>query len=200
MNQRILVAYATWAGSTGEVAHAISHALRDEGRPVEVLPCKGVADVGSFDAVVVGTGIHAGHVHHEFARFVKKHREALSGMPTAYFVVCLTMKEDTEENRCKAGAFLDKVRKAAPEVQPIDVGLFGGAVRMEGEEYEKLFLPLRLVLRAMRNEQGDQSELGGHPRLGEGPTPRPRPAKGQLTAGRLIGWQAQSCWSSSECC
>ena len=39
-------------------------------------------------------------------------------MPVAYFLVCLTLKDDTEENRRTVAAYLDPVREQGPQVQP----------------------------------------------------------------------------------
>jgi menaquinone-dependent protoporphyrinogen oxidase len=68
----------------------------------------------------------------------------------ASFVACMTMAEPTEEKRAEVQAYLDPLRQAAPEVQPVGVGLFAGAVT-----YSKLPLPLRLLLKAMKVPEGD---------------------------------------------
>jgi len=44
MSGKILVAYATRAGSTGEVAQAIAETLRQEGLDVDLLRARKVAD------------------------------------------------------------------------------------------------------------------------------------------------------------
>jgi len=150
VGDKILVTYGSWAGSTARAAEIIGEVLREDGAQVDVLPVKEVADLSAYRAAVVGTAIRAGQMHRAALAFLKQQQGALSQMPVAYFVVCLTMREDTEENRCTVDAYLNPAREQAPQVQPVDVGLFAGAL-----DLEKLgFLP-KLILKAMKAEEGD---------------------------------------------
>jgi menaquinone-dependent protoporphyrinogen oxidase len=153
MSDKILVAYATAAGSTGEVAEAIGKTLIDQGMAVEVRPAKEVADLEGYRAVVVGTGIRAGQVYRQALSFLRRHDGSLAQVPVALFVVCLTMQEDTEETRRTVGEYVQQMRDAAPNVEPVDVGLFAGRM-----DYSKVPLVLRLIVKAMKIPEGDHRD------------------------------------------
>ena len=150
MGNHILVAYATASGFTAGVADAIGQAMREAGASVDVQPARKVKDVSAYDAVVVGTGIRAGRVFTEAVSFLKRNQAVLRDKPVAYFAVCLTMKDDTEENRCTVGAYFDAFKAKAPDIQPVDIGMFAGGVDME-----KLGFPFRMILKAMKSPEGD---------------------------------------------
>jgi len=76
----------------------------------------------------------------EAVDFVKKHQDTLGRVSTAYSVVSLTRKDDTVENRRKVLAYLDPVRKQAPQINPVDIGLFAGAL-----DYKKLSFAYSLI-------------------------------------------------------
>lgn len=147
MNEKILVAYASKCGSTGEVAEAIGQVLCDGGAATDVRLAKDVTDVNGYRAVVVGSAVRMGQWLPEAVKFVETHQDALNQMPVAYFTVCMTMQEDTEENRREVMGYLDPVREI---VQPRDVGLFAGAI-----DYSKMGFVFRLVIKAMKVPEGD---------------------------------------------
>jgi hypothetical protein len=68
------------------------------------------------------------------------------------------MKEDTEENRGTAMGYVEKLRQAAPEVEPVDVGLFAGAVLSDTEEYRRLFPLFKIPVGSMAESEPDHRD------------------------------------------
>jgi len=148
MKDKILVAYASKCGSTGQVAQAIGQILADNGAAVDVRPLNKVDDLSTYRAVVLGSAIRQAKWLPEAKKFVADHQAELSRVPTAYFTVCMTLSQDTEENRRKAAAFLEPVRQI---LKPVEEGFFAGKM-----DYGQLgFVERLMVERVKYVPQGD---------------------------------------------
>jgi menaquinone-dependent protoporphyrinogen oxidase len=151
---KILVAYATAAGSTGEVAEGVGKALREQGAEVDVRRAKEVTNVKDYSAIVLGTGVRAGRTYAEAAKFLTTHQSALTEMPMASFVVCLTMKENTDQSCREAESYLDAMLETVPGIHVVSKGLFGGVVK-----YDRLALPFKLILKwFIKEPEGDHRD------------------------------------------
>lgn len=152
---RILVAYATMAGSTAEVAQVVAEELTAAGLEVEVLPLEQVGGLNGYDGLVVGGPMILGW-HRAARRFLKKHRPALERMPLAVFVLAMRLTETGErsvdgvpiyvdealpekpkeagrltfrERYTRLTGYLRPILKASRPHKPVSIGIFGG--RME---------------------------------------------------------------------
>ena len=152
--RRILVAYASRYGSTAGVAEAIGEVLCRLGHQVDVRQAGKVKEVSPYQAAIIGSAIYAGKWLDEATELVKAQQPALARLPTAYFLACLTMKDDTPQARAKSLAYLDPLRKEAPAVLPLAVGLFPGAV-----DFKKMSFVHRAMLKAMGAPEGDFRDL-----------------------------------------
>jgi menaquinone-dependent protoporphyrinogen oxidase len=78
MTPRVLVAYATRHGSTGEIAQAIGAVLRDDGLVVDVRRAGEVGDLGPYPAVIVGSALYLLRWHLDALEFLHAHDRALT--------------------------------------------------------------------------------------------------------------------------
>ena len=150
---KILVTYATRAGSTGEVAEAIGETLNASGATVDVRPVKKLAGLQGYDAVVVGSAIRIGQWLPEAVQCVKTHRATVKTIPTAYFVVCGSLRQDTSEVRDEVRACLDPVCQI---LEPQSLGLFAGKM-----DYSKLSWLDRTIAKAVKSVEGDWRDWEG---------------------------------------
>lgn len=150
--KKILVAYATFAGSTAEVARAVGEEISKSGLQVDVLPIVEVDNLDAYEGVVVGAPMIMGW-HRAAMGFLKKHRKTLQRIPLAVFVTAMSLTQTGETSVDGVPVYVDEKLPKAPEkpgrlnfreryarisnyvhpileaagpVKPVNVGLFGG--------------------------------------------------------------------------
>jgi menaquinone-dependent protoporphyrinogen oxidase len=152
---KILVTYATMAGSTAEVAQVVGEEITKSGLQVDVLPLNEIKDLEAYGGVVVGGPMIMGW-HRASLRFLKVHRDAFQRIPLAVFVMAMSLTQTPEtsvggvpvyvdeklpkppvkegglsfkERYARLSNYLQPVLRATRPVKPVSIGVFGG--RME---------------------------------------------------------------------
>jgi menaquinone-dependent protoporphyrinogen IX oxidase len=150
--KKVLVAYATMAGSTLEVAEAVGEELAKQGIQVDVLPIREVEGIQAYDGVVVGGPMIMGW-HREARGFLKKHKKAFQQVPLAVFVMAVSLTETREmgiegvsitvdnelpkppkeegrlsfrERYARLDKYLAPILNATRPTKPVSIGIFGG--------------------------------------------------------------------------
>lgn len=150
--KRILVTYATMAGSTVEVAQAVAEEIADRGLQVDILPLVEVQDLEGYDAVVVGAPMIMGW-HRTALRFLKRNRKAWSQIPLAIFVTAMSLTETGQKSPGDVPVYVDEALPKAP-VHPDRLTF--------RERYARLSNYLRPILRATRpSEPASIGVFGG---------------------------------------
>ncbi len=149
---KILVTYATFSGTTVEVAQAIGEEIARKGPQVEVLPLDKVTGLEPYDGVVLGGPMIMGW-HRAALGFLRKHRRQLQRMPLAIFVMAMSLTRTPETSLDGVPIYIDEklpkpperegrlnlkeryanvvnyirpILNAAKPARPINIGIFGG--------------------------------------------------------------------------
>ena len=150
--KRILVAYATMAGSTVDVARVVGEEIAKSGVQVDVLPLSEVRSLETYDGVVVGGPMIMGW-HRAALGFLKKHRAALQRIPFAVFVMAMSLTQTGEtsvggvpvdvderlpkppekegrlkfkERYARLSSYIQPILKATRPAKPVSIGMFSG--------------------------------------------------------------------------
>lgn len=156
MSNKILVTYASRAGSTAEVAEAIGKTLSEGGAQVDVMPMKDVKDLTIYQAVVAGSAIRGSKWLPEAMQFIQTHRSTLARKPFAMFTVCITMAmKNAEKYRSGVMGWVAPVRAL---VKPVDEGFFAGMLDFSKLPFNWDTLMLRLTVALGIFPRGDHRD------------------------------------------
>jgi len=146
MNERILIAYATRAGSTTGIAEAVAEVIRDCGYDVDLSLIKPDLIPDAYDAVILGGPIYMGSMQ-ELEEYVRAQQAALESRLKAAFAVGMSFVEDDEEKRAAAREALNK---AISPLKPMHLGYFAGRT-----DPTKLSFLQRVALKIVSSPIGD---------------------------------------------
>jgi menaquinone-dependent protoporphyrinogen oxidase len=179
MQGRVLVAYASNAGSTADVAKAIAEELALTGAQVDTRPVAELerADLSGYAAVVLGAPMILGW-HRGAEKFLKTHRGELANTRVALFATAMTMTETgapvpgqtplfidpklpkpprkpgrlgIKERFTTREHYLGPIRKSAGEAQPVSIAFFRGKL-----DFGRLkFLQMLFVMLIVGAQPGD---------------------------------------------
>ena len=147
----VLLLHASTHGHTARIAQRVADVLEHDGVTVD-LRRAGDGDPAprDYDAVIVGASIHAGKHQKEVVQWAARHHATLALRPSAFFSVCLTAADDTEESREATRRYRDELVEATGWT-PGTAVTFAGAL-----QYREYDFATRLVIRLMMRK-------GGHP-------------------------------------
>jgi len=152
MQNKTLIAYASKAGSTIEIATHIAETLSKKGIQVDLMPVEKVTDLSEYQSIILGSAIRMGNVLPEAMKFVENYQTELQSKTFGLFIVCLTLNQDTEENRKIVSDYLNPVRAL---VKPASEAMFAGVM-----DLKKLNLLEKVMVKAMKAPLGDFRDWG----------------------------------------
>ncbi|MFS8102190.1 flavodoxin domain-containing protein [Lentzea alba] len=128
---KVLVGFATAAGSTEGVAQRIAGIVRGYGHEVETHNVDEVTDVRGYDAFVLGSAVHNQAWLPNAAAFLSRERQALSSKPVWLFSVGLPGALRGPMRKWAGLEESDILANLASDVRPLGHRLFTGVVTPE---------------------------------------------------------------------
>ncbi len=145
--RRLLLAYASAAGSTAETAAFMAKRLSQRGWAVDLREVRRAPAPTGYSAVIVGSPVRAGNWLSEATAYVKTHRQELAKGRLVYFTMCMTLSEDTPAHREAVAAYIKPVREL---VEPRTSAFFAGKM-----DYAKLSFFVRQIVKMKKVPEGD---------------------------------------------
>ena len=96
---RVLIPYGTTEGLTARISEYVADVIRGHGHQADTVDLKGSVDPepDDYDAVIVGASIHMGKHEDYVLDFVRKNRDELGRLPSAFFSVSMAAHDNPEE-------------------------------------------------------------------------------------------------------
>ncbi len=147
----VLVVYSTHDGQTRKIAERIATVLRVRRHVVELLDAARAPrtlDLARFQAVFIGSPLHAKGYLAPVVRFVREHKTALARVPTLFFSVGLAVLSKVHDGRAQTMVIVDKLL-AETGWRPRRIELVAGAL-----PYTRYNFLVRFVMRRISKAEG----------------------------------------------
>ena len=151
----VLIVYGSKEGQTAKIAEYMAQIIRSRGLQASTYSGKEIgADftTDGFDAAIVGGSIHMENYPAYLRGFVRKHRDWLNEVPSAFFTVCMAIRSQNADDREAAKDygkhFTDTIRW-----RPILVDTFAGAVK-----YTQYNFITRFIMKMITKREGGSTD------------------------------------------
>jgi menaquinone-dependent protoporphyrinogen oxidase len=147
---RILIVYGTSEGQTARIAEYLADVIRGNGHvayPVD-LRRSHPPGIDDYDAVIVGSSVYMGKHQKYVTDFIRQHRPALEGLPSAFFSVSLAAHENTAAATREIAGYLKQFVQVTGWC-PRKVAVFAGALR-----YTQYSLIKRWIMKSIARNKG----------------------------------------------
>lgn len=140
---RILVIYASFHGSTAQIAVFIEKKLKKAGIVVEVTSINKDIDFSKYSGIIMGAPIHRGKWMDAAIDFVNSHRSDLKNLPIACFYTCMSKAKQppSRETLKELLSYQTAMSDLFPDLPPSRIGSFAGAL-----DYDKCSFFTKLVM------------------------------------------------------
>lgn len=152
----ILIIYASFHGSTAQIAEFMGERLEQKGISVSVKSIDDDIDFSSCNGIIMGAPIHRGKWMTDAEEFIKKHRKKVEQLPFACFYTCMSKAKQppSESTLDELSSYQTAMTDLFPTVPSSHIGSFAGVL-----DYNKCnFLTkvvMWLILRKNDLEAGD---------------------------------------------
>ena len=150
MSKRILVTYATKAGSTADIAAKIGEHFGNRGYEVDVINVNSNPNPSQYDAVILGSCVRMGNWLPDMLKYVETNQTVLQSKQCALFTVHMMNVGEDESSQAARLAYLDKVRGFLPGSEEV---YFLGAM-----DFSKLSMLDRFISKMVKAEESDERD------------------------------------------
>lgn len=145
--RKILVVYASLAGSTEEVARTIAFELQQQGARVDLYHVHDAPRPDGYDATVIGSAIRYGRWLPAVLNYLKKYATQLAQMPVALFDVGILSQQGNAQQKEEARRYSQVAQEL---VQPVT------QLRVKGKiDFKRLGFFSKMLSKMMGIVEGD---------------------------------------------
>ena len=140
---KIQIIYASFHGSTAQIAEYMGKKLEKIGISVSVKSIDDDIDFTACNGIIMGAPIHRGKWMTEAEEYIKKHSKKLEQLPFACFYTCMSKAKQppSKDTLDELSSYQSAMADLFPTLSPSHIGSFAGVL-----DYDKCSFLAKLVM------------------------------------------------------